>query len=270
MIRKAENDKKRLVQLMRYKNPVGVVGVDSTANTESAVYGEVRAWAVSPAARSVALGNLRDREHLSQAQETEPPQTPGSLVAFLCPATCGEASLTWRDTPALRPLRVGWQVARSNIVKAEEAAAREHRRADYLAERHRYEKRIGFNPIEHSEAPDPMASAVKGAVTNQFQSKKRGELRPKGDTHDRIFGKDPFSINPLRTQHLYDQSDGGKDFNIVNHTVPSIWKPTFIGKERVQKSLAHPSQQALERGRCLQGYVEPSYRCTTPFLDPWH
>ena len=40
-IRKAKSDRHRLVSLMKVCNPAGVLGVDSTANINSEVYGEV-------------------------------------------------------------------------------------------------------------------------------------------------------------------------------------------------------------------------------------
>jgi len=40
-MRKAIADKNRLINLMRIRNPAGVLGVDSTANVASEVYGEV-------------------------------------------------------------------------------------------------------------------------------------------------------------------------------------------------------------------------------------
>lgn len=41
-LRKAVGDHHRLTSLMKARHPVGIVGVDSTANTESQVYGQVR------------------------------------------------------------------------------------------------------------------------------------------------------------------------------------------------------------------------------------
>lgn len=58
-------------------------------------------------------------------------------------------------------------------------------------------------------------------------------------------------------------------FNIVHHTVPEHWAPRYIPQERVDKKMAHASQQSLERGRNIQGLVEPSNRCSSPLLDPW-
>lgn len=42
VLHKAEGDRRRMVQLLKSKHPAGVVGVDSTANLESEVYGAVR------------------------------------------------------------------------------------------------------------------------------------------------------------------------------------------------------------------------------------
>jgi hypothetical protein len=42
VLRKAKGDHERLVALMRVRHPAGVTGVDSTANLESEVYGQVR------------------------------------------------------------------------------------------------------------------------------------------------------------------------------------------------------------------------------------
>lgn len=42
MLAKAEGDHRRRLQLLKARHPAGVLGVDSTANTQSEVYGEVR------------------------------------------------------------------------------------------------------------------------------------------------------------------------------------------------------------------------------------
>ena len=157
------------------------------------------------------------------------------------------------------------QAARARIAKAEADAERQLRRKDYLAYRGRYEERLGFNILEHHEGQDNMADVVRHVLRKEILTMKR---KPPLDTHDRIFGKKPVVNNPLRTQHLYDQSIGGKAYNIVSHTAPQHWAPTM--NERVNRRQAHPSQACLERGRSVQGAVTPSERCTTPFLDPWY
>jgi hypothetical protein len=141
-------------------------------------------------------------------------------------------------------------------------------RKSLLAFRDGHHERLGFNPLEHSESRDALSHAKSGVLRRPYQSKRH--MAPHLDTYDRVFGKDPYFINPDRTQHIYDQDMAGKHYNIVSHTEPELWRPKFIAQERVDKKLAHPSQQSLERGRNLQGYVEPSNRCTSPFLDPWY
>lgn len=161
------------------------------------------------------------------------------------------------------------QVAVRSVERASTTGARSSQRARYLALRNSFDERLGFNPLEHSHEPDPMATVKPRAVTASFQRKRHS---PSGqhlmDTHERVFGKDPVRINALRTQHLYDQSAGGRDYNIVTGVLPGLWRPVFIPEERVNAKLAHPSQQSLERGRCRQGAPDASYRATTPFLDP--
>jgi hypothetical protein len=57
-------------------------------------------------------------------------------------------------------------------------------------------------------------------------------------------------------------------YNIVQHVLPEHWAPKYIPSERQDRRLAHPSQQSLERGRNMQGFMPPSLRCTSPTLNP--
>lgn len=178
------------------------------------------------------------------------------------------------------------QVARRSVEKEMAQARRAVQRTQYLASRTSHLDRLGFNPLEHvdSQDVDPMATVKRNAVTRQFQGKRHvapshAESTHEGptgggrmDTHDRLFGgakAEPVLPNPQRTQNLFDQNAGGRGFNIITGVVGGYWKPQYVPQERVDKRLAHPSQQSLERGRLEQGSMAASKRLSTPFVDPW-
>lgn len=155
-------------------------------------------------------------------------------------------------------------------MKEEAATARHEKMRAFLAHQTRCQQRLGFDILEHSESSQPMEGVAPQAIRRDFQTKRR-QPGPPLNTQERVFGRKPGVVRPVRTQHLWDQSMGGKAYDIISHSVPDFWKPVFldVDKRGVVKAMKHPSQSSLERGRNTQGALPPSERCTSPFLDPW-
>jgi hypothetical protein len=90
-----------------------------------------------------------------------------------------------------------------------------------------------------------------------FQTKKNvGSTLTFEETFTRVFEKDQLKPpRPERTQHLRDQDLLGKNFNIITNTVITHGKSSI--PEKIDKVLAHPSQQSLNSTRNLQGSLRP-------------
>ncbi|KAJ8604245.1 hypothetical protein CTAYLR_009236 [Chrysophaeum taylorii] len=175
--RKAAGEAKRLGDLMRWRHPDGVLGVDSTANQKSAVYEPAATRLIAKADRSREIACAR-REHL----------------------------------------------AKKTVAK----------------------DRLGYDPFHHD--------ATKRDEESTFLQ-RRAAHPPYADTHLRVFQKHEVVFNPRRAQQLRDYDLNGKHYDIVTHTVHEVLPPST--EERVNKRLAHPSQNSLERGRNLQGSFLP-------------
>ena len=101
--------------------------------------------------------------------------------------------------------------------------------------------RHGYDPFVH----DPTYRA-----DIHFMQQKASHA-PYADTNARIFQKRDHFANPTRRQSLRDQDISGKDYDVITHTKVQLYPSTK--PVRVNKILAHPSQQSSERGRNVQG-----------------
>ena len=102
-------------------------------------------------------------------------------------------------------------------------------------------KRLGYDPFVHD--PTPRADI--------YFMQQRASHPSYVDTNARIFQKREHFANPQRRQQLRDQDIAGKDYDVITHTKVHLYPSTK--DERVNKILAHPSQQSSERGRNVQG-----------------
>jgi hypothetical protein len=103
--------------------------------------------------------------------------------------------------------------------------------------------------------PDTLGPRVK--IQRSFQS-KGGDYHGLSfdETHNRIFCRLQGSTGSNRTQLLRDIETSGKDYNITQHTLIEHWPPRHFERQ-VERSMGHPSQQALEGQRNLQGTIRP-------------
>ena len=103
---------------------------------------------------------------------------------------------------------------------------------------------------------------VSDAVTSSFvEYQRRCESKYRAEVAERLLAE-----NPERAQKLRNEDLGGKQYNIVTHSVVRSAPPTV--DERPTSKFTHMSQQSCERGRNTQGMILPSHRMTSPFLDP--
>ena len=174
VLRRAEMQARRLTQYMRAHHPNGVLGIDSTANRKSAVYG----------------------------------------------AHAGEM----QDLATYRANHAG-------------------KRRDNLSKILVGEQRHGYDPFAHDPTYRPNIHFM--------QQKAYTSHPPYADTNVRIFQKRDSVVNAPRRQHLRDMDIFGKTYDIVTHAEVEQF-PSAVN-ERVNKILAHPSQQSEERGRNTQG-----------------
>jgi len=121
--------------------------------------------------------------------------------------------------------------------------------------------RNGYHPFHHNETVQP------ANLTKVVQTKNRAATKWV-NTHERLFADKGITINPARMQKLRNETLAGKQYNIVNHT--KIVNLPSTEPFRNNKMLCHPSQNTLQRGRNLQGFLDFSQvtRCTSPFLPP--
>mmetsp|Transcript_4679 Transcript_4679/g.6428 ORF Transcript_4679/g.6428 Transcript_4679/m.6428 type:complete len:376 (+) Transcript_4679:129-1256(+) len=176
LVKKAEGDERRMVQLMRARHPQGVLAVDSASNPNSEVYKEKYL-------KERSMEDRRQRHCENRRQNLK------------------------------------------TLAKASE--------------------RIGYDPFSHNEQWEDTRNQ-----THKFLQTKQGRPVPL-DTHDRVFGQVAPTLNPARTQNIRNQDLGGKAYNIVSGE-KIMHAPATIS-ERVNKTLSHPSQHRLERGRNEQG-----------------
>jgi hypothetical protein len=103
--------------------------------------------------------------------------------------------------------------------------------------------------------PDTLGPRVK--LNKDYQS-KGGNFHALSydETHNRLFCRLSGTYASNRTQALRDVELSGKDYNITQHTTIEHWPPRSFEREYV-KDMAHPSQQALEGPRNLQGTLRP-------------
>lgn len=103
--------------------------------------------------------------------------------------------------------------------------------------------------------PESLGPRVK--LEKDFQS-KGGDRHGFSfeETHNRLFCRLQGAYGNTRTQELRDIELSGKDYNIVNHTMIEQWPPRQFERQ-YEKSMGHPSQQALEHSRNLQGTLRP-------------
>ncbi|GMI00600.1 hypothetical protein TrLO_g8471 [Triparma laevis f. longispina] len=123
------------------------------------------------------------------------------------------------------------------------------------------EERLGYNPFHHNTTVLPPSS------TQVFQTKNNA-CKPILNTHERLFVDSGLPLNPSRTQKLRNETLGGKNYNMIQHTLITTL-PCSV-PFRNNKMQAHPSQASMERGRNMQGFLDLSQvtRCTSPFLPP--
>ena len=101
--------------------------------------------------------------------------------------------------------------------------------------------RHGYDPFVH----DPTAR------NDIYFMQQRACHQPYADTSERIFQKSDAVANPRRRQQLRDQDLAGKNYDVITHAQVTLYPSTTA--VRVNKTLAHPSQQSSERGRNVQG-----------------
>ena len=104
--------------------------------------------------------------------------------------------------------------------------------------------------------PESLGPRVK---INKFYQSKGGDAHALSfdETHNRLFCRMGGTSNDGRTQLLRDTESSGNPHNIINHTIIEHWPPRQFDRDH-NKTLAHPSQAALERGtRNLQGTLRP-------------
>lgn len=143
-----------------------------------------------------------------------------------------------------------------------ERAKREYADGEYKAQIH-LERRSRLANKQSSMTlsgnillPETLGPRVK---VNKFYQSKGGDTHALSfdETHNRLFCRMGGSANDGRTQKLRDTESSGIPFNIVNHTIIEHWPPRQFDRE-YSKTLAHPSQTALEKGtRNLQGTLRP-------------
>jgi len=116
--------------------------------------------------------------------------------------------------------------------------------------------RHGYEPFAHNEE-------FLGRRETKFLQAKKERPTAADDTHDRLFGYNVRKQNPLRNQHLRDRDLYGKTFNPVLNTEVEFARGSIPPQVHDYKFMEHKSQQSLERGRNLQGYVEPGDRSSS-------
>ncbi|CAM9961832.1 unnamed protein product [Phaeothamnion confervicola] len=149
------------------------------------------------------------------------------------------------DNPESAVYGARWAEVRAD---AEAAAAQALKRAHHLDTkqgdpRHRF----GFHLLHHhtAEQPPPADSA-------KFMPSRGGRVAPL-DTYARLFEQRGQALRPERTRKLREESCGGRIYDIVS----GEQRPPCQMAERVNRCLAHPSQQSIAGTRNLQGAFVP-------------
>lgn len=103
--------------------------------------------------------------------------------------------------------------------------------------------------------PETLGPRVK--IEKVYQS-KGGEYHALSfdETHNRLFCRLQGAASSNRTQLLRDTELSGKDYNVTQHTIIEHW-PARQFERQSAKVMDHPSQQALEGPRNLQGTIRP-------------
>ncbi|TMW55267.1 hypothetical protein Poli38472_013158 [Pythium oligandrum] len=80
--------------------------------------------------------------------------------------------------------------------------------------------------------------ALKPGLPREYQ-RKDDYAAPRHNTHDRIFNETPMPWGPERAQHLRNEGQAGRPFDIVNGGVVSYFPPTINEKQHSWQG--HPS-----------------------------
>jgi hypothetical protein len=138
----------------------------------------------------------------------------------------------------------------------EEMADKEYMRQIHLERMSRLaNKQSSMQIYGNLLVPDTLGPRVK--IAKPYQS-KGGDYHALSfdETHNRLFCRLQGSRSSNRTQLLRDTESSGKEYTITQHTLIEHWPPRKFDR-LVEKDMDHPSQQALEHGRNLQGSFRP-------------
>lgn len=134
----------------------------------------------------------------------------------------------------------------------EQLAEQEYKRQIHLERRSNLANKTSSMAITGNIlVPDTIGPRVK--LNRDYQA-KGGNFHSLSfdETHNRIFCQIQGPASSERTQLLRDIELSGKDYNITQHTMIEHW-PARRFERQVERDMAHPSQQALEGSRNLQG-----------------
>ena len=157
------------------------------------------------------------------------------------------------------PLDRALHKKQERLADDEKRALHASKRTESLLEKNR----LNYDPFQH----DPTQRIFEDPG---FLQKRRASFQKVDDTHRRLFHREDFTPHIGRQQILRDHDQYDKTFNIISHAAITYMPSSSAhatsdhtglrpGHEDKRK-LQHPSNQSLERGRNLQGSLEPRHR----------
>uniref|UniRef100_K3WTF3 Uncharacterized protein n=1 Tax=Globisporangium ultimum (strain ATCC 200006 / CBS 805.95 / DAOM BR144) TaxID=431595 RepID=K3WTF3_GLOUD len=154
-------------------------------------------------------------------------------------------------TPPQRRERLEFETAFHHARRAlQRADNNERRRQQLIVSRHLTCDVTGTAQVAPNEPsrvrgepfkPDLLSHDMQVRDQHKYRefARKADAMNPRLNHHERIFNETPVEWNPQRAQHLRNEGEGGRSFDIVNGGVITYLPPTIAEKTYVRQ--AHPS-----------------------------